>query len=207
MTRLRGALISLFLVVPCGVVADGNNTAFVAQNGIGNTLLIDQSAASDSHVRGLGGWSSQALLGPVSGTNPEKEDAFDLFFASAGSGNEPLLQSGDDNEAHVIISGQDAIAVMMQLGDGNDGRINLAVSNTRGMLLQAGDENRGLVRVSATGAAGIMEQNGSNNDTELNVTSPGTRAILRVNGSGLSGDSPYTVNGTASFVEISISMP
>lgn len=205
MTVIRKICIILMLVAPTASVAGGNR-AFVEQEGSGNNLTIDQSAASASLVRGLGSWSSQNLLPALSSTADDQQVEFDGFFPSSAPSGDALRQFGNNNTAHVTISDEGGIAVLMQLGSGNEGVIDLLANNTRGLLLQDGRNNRGGVEVTAAGASGILEQSGNDNSMDLQVTSPGTRAIVRVHGNGLSGNSPYNIaNGNGGgVVEISV---
>ena len=204
MTLIRGVFITLMLVAPTAAVADGNS-AFVGQEGSDNNLSIDQSAASNSLVRGLGDWSAQNLLPALAEPVDDRPAAFDAFFPSSVPGGDPLRQHGNNNDAHVTISGADGSALMMQLGYGNEGGIELQAEGARGMLLQAGTGNMGWVRVTADGAAGILEQSGTNNAMDLHVVSPDARAIVRVHGDNLHAVSPLTVNGSGgSVVDITV---
>lgn len=167
-----------------GAAAAGENTIYVLQDsgtGTGNTLIVDQSLANDSVVRGFGS--------PLSPATQSGDDNFaDLSIEGTG-GVIQLLQDNaavglPGNAATITVDG-DALALVRQEGAGNLATVDVSGELAQGGVLQAGSLNDARLTVAGSGATGSITQVGDNNETVLEVLGSGTVVDYTLNGSDL----------------------
>src|SRR6476620_7830830 len=92
----RKLITASFIIAVCGVFpAFGQqNTVYIEQTGTGNNLIVDQSAAENSRVRGLGNTNRLELELGV--------QTFDGTIPLADAAR----QSGNDNSASITLTGR-----------------------------------------------------------------------------------------------------
>jgi hypothetical protein len=208
------------LTSPALAQSTGGNTLTILQEGAGNGLSIDQSAANDARVNGLNVDQRtdrfDVLVGTrnVYGTNEEgeivvigQEDIIKPFamqrLSASNDLNAPALQLGDGNTATVTMSGdggtvglsQDSTSFLAQRG--NSAEIN-ALQGSSAFLGQEGGGNEALLTVDALGASGTILQRGFRNEAELTVTGLGATGLISQIGIG--NQTALTVNSPGSDV-------
>ena len=187
-------------------VAGSNNDAFIRQvspsgSALGNTLSIDQSAATDSTVRGIGteltGKLPFYLLGALTANDPlvaqQRGESNSAELTLAGSGGElQLYQSVGagaswmpygaiaDNKA-VLAAASGALGGVLQIGSGNLATLKLG-DNATGLVSQFGSKLTSDLDVGA-GGHGTVVQVGSNSTTGTVTVAPGTTLIYTQIGS------------------------
>ncbi len=222
---------ALVTIAGPGVAGSGNN-AFVIQEtplgaAEGNSLRIDQSAASDSTVAGV----ARTPIDPDDATNtitlsPTPEDS--EFLDHSGTlinfdPDEAAMQSGNGNSASIVTLSNSTVGLfqsgnnnsgainagagqvlLYQYGNGNEGTLSTQNSAALASLLQDGDGNTGAVTVSGAGTEGLLAQIGNNNSTSLEVDTSGASVSFTVNGSNTSASLPASVVSTAGGGNITI---
>lgn len=160
--------------LPGAAIAGSDNEIYVLQQsstGLGNTLVIDQSNANESLVRGLG----ESEFAPAT----QKGDGNSADLTITGNGGEiRLLQdnfaTGQPGNAAKVTVGGDNLATVQQVGSGNLAELEVTGSLSEGSILQNGSQNDALLSVSGNNANGSITQNGDGNNTVLAVTGSGT---------------------------------
>lgn len=207
-----GTLASLSLVLAAGSVSAQSNTITIEQTGVGNTLSVDQSAASNSSVGGLtfaeGDAKSytdssdpglSATLNPLTVTSTTGEAATQTGGQNSASieisgdgGNVFLNQNNSGggslgNIASIGLTGDGAAVALGQLGLKNEATINVSGALAKGTILQDGDYNKSNLSVTGSGAEGFISQKGNNNDTgTVNVSGVNTSVTYIQQGNNLS---------------------
>ena len=229
--RCAAALCALAPLVAVPALAGDGNQVYILQDssssGAGNTLHVDQSAATDSKVGGF------AYVTPLDSTPLGEATGSNAYPRQLISGNSGLsdfaVQSGGNNKADITVSGTGGIVALKQsnplAGTQNDTTVNLTGDNSfagvmqqglgntatltvngasaAGGILQNGNGNTGTVTVSSYGGSGLLVQNGSNNTNDLNVTAASpSRVTYVVTGSNIAGTAPASIVTNAASVTI-----
>ena len=210
---MNRAAIGIFCAVATSLAAVGTasagdgNVLRVIQESLpgsvaGNSLLVDQSGATNSLVSG----PSDAMRAKVLTQTLELGD----LTSAEGDEARAALQKGERNSATITMTGeggelqilQDNFAIpsaigntatvnalgngtlgaVLQLGDGNQASLDLAESS-KGLIVQNGFGNKGSLDVEANGS-GELIQNGNNNLYPAAVAG-GTTVTVTQNGSNL----------------------
>lgn len=193
---LTGTLVPLVLGLGVAGASAQSNTITIEQTGIGNTLSVDQSEASNSTVGGLtitegdpatytdsGDPGITATVNPLVVTTNEvaRQDGVgnsaDITISHDGgrayldqdTGSGAGLSGGAiGNIATIGLSADAATAVLGQAGLGNEAHINVTGDlGSSGTILQKGNDNNASLLVEGSRNAGFISQNGDNNDTGL----------------------------------------
>lgn len=188
-----GVCASLASVAPA--IAGERNFLYIEQvsgaGGLGNTLFVDQSAATDSMV-----------AGDTAGITPARQqgDGNEARITLTGGDGKVLLSqqntsagflSSQMNQA-AIHGGDLATILLHQEGFGNIGTIDVGPGGNTGALFQKGDRNDGAVIVTGSGNTGTLRQLGNDNTYELEVSGPaGTSVQWNQIGDGVSA-APFT---------------
>lgn len=193
-------------VATSAVAGDGNQIYLEQRNASGalsgNTISIDQSAASNSAVVGSP-WTTDAIKQAAEG--PLEAHASDPS-TSGGNTFSPALQSGSGNTAAISMTGSggqvlfhqsgtqgnvaaisvigSATADFFQDGSGNDGSIDVEGTGAFALLHQIGDGNRGEVTARGPNANAELTQIGNDGDFSLTVPSD-TSVVYQVEGNGV----------------------
>jgi hypothetical protein len=207
------------------VLAGDSNTVYILQNssinGVGNTIYVDQSAATGSQV---GGFSTVPVLSstPVSSYNSNTTALnFPVDLAKpaeqlGGNNSAKITDSGVDdnislyqnntkpgspgslNYAEITLSGLGSLGGVIQNGFANTAHLTASGPQSAGGIWQQGDHNDGTVNVSG-GAAALLVQNGSNNTNSLTAAGPSNSQInYIVNGNNFTaGAAQVITNGAA----------
>jgi hypothetical protein len=176
---LLGALIALMSASLA--TAGGNNDAFIRQvspagSELGNTLSIDQSAATDSTVRGIG----SELIGKVP-----------FYVLGLLTANDPLAaqQRGESNEAALTITGAGGeLQLYQSVGAGanwapygavaRNTAVLAAASGALGGVIQIGSENLASLTLGDD-ATGLISQFGSKLSATLDVGARGQGTVVQ----------------------------
>lgn len=191
---------ALGMVLP--VLAGDNNILFIEQDaasgGLGNSLFVDQSLASESVVAGDAAGSAPARQ---SGGNNAGEIALEgagamVIFSQVNT--DPFAGA---NTA-TIEGGSLASVVLRQEGFGNDGALDIGAGGNAGSLTQIGNDNTGAVRVSGTDSTGDLTQIGNANTYTLDVTGNGASVQWNQVGNALGSNTPAQVTTNAGTVTV-----
>lgn len=222
---------ALVVIAESAVAGSGNN-AFVIQEtplgaAEGNSLRIDQSAASASTVAGVARTSidpDEAMNTITLSPTPEDTEFLDqtgtlISFDAAkaatqsGVGNSASIVTGNDTSVGLFQSGSDnsgAInagsgqVLLYQEGTGNDGTLSTQNGAALASLFQEGDGNTGAVTVSGAATEGLLAQIGNNNSTSLEVDTSGASVSYTVNGNNTNASLPASVVSTVGGGNITI---
>lgn len=181
LSALAAGSIVLSLAMAGGVAAGDNNELYVIQKSpvgtlSGNTLEVDQSAASGSLVRGL----NANLIGP-----------FPAFLLSkAGVDPQFALQRGENNAAKLTLTGAGGELQLLQssnplaiwapgLATANNTATVTADTNALGGVAQIGTNNTATVDLGLS-AQGLVVQLGSQLTTNLQVEQGGTGQVIQI---------------------------
>ena len=182
-------IVLVLIVAGSQAGAGENNSIYILQNssgGIGNSLVIDQSAAQNSLVAGNASGNVPARQtgdGNTAEITLEGEGATVLF-----SQNNSLTSLVSGNSA--TISGGDLASIVLnQRGSGNVADLQVSGLNNSAGLRQFGDNNDGSVLVSGNNNSGNLFQQGDGNSYTLTVTGTDTNVTFRQIGDNLSSAS------------------
>jgi hypothetical protein len=182
----RFGAIAAACILAGAALADGN-TVYLSQIGDDNRITVDQSAASNSIVRGAqgpngvgGGAAAQIGKGNVASirvrdAGTESDVRFFQRNPSGGTGNSAEVQVGTFAG---VLSSQPlaAVASLLQDGDGNRSSISVTGPGSEGAVTQIGTDNTGNLSVTGAGTSGALLQEGNNNTLGA-VTQIGTGNI------------------------------
>ena len=205
---LVGICASLAFAGPASA-GDGNIVYIEQQSyvsGVGNTLFVDQSDATESTVAG-----DTAGLTPA--TQIGGDNRADITLTGFG-GTVLLSQTNDmpglgQPNTATITGGAYARAFLSQDGFGNSGTLDVGSGGNTAALFQDGERNTGTVTVFGTGNTGTLRQQGNDNTSALEVSGSGTNVQWNQIGNGLSSASAvvpaqvYTNAGTITITQIS----
>jgi len=199
-----GAL-CLAVLLPAGLaVAGGNNEAFIRQvspsgSALGNTLRIDQSLATDSTVRGIGG----ELIGKVP-----------LYLLGTLTANDPLVaqQRGERNDAELTITGAGGELQLYQSvgagaswtpygADARNTAVLAAASGALGGVIQIGSDNFAALKLGDD-ATGLISQFGSDLSSTLDVGSGGRGTVVQVGSNSTTGTVTVAPNTSLLYTQI-----
>jgi hypothetical protein len=194
--------------------ADGN-TVYLSQMGDGNVITVDQSAASNSIVRGAqgpngvgGGPAAQIGTGnsasiTVTDAGTESDVSFFQRNPSGGTGNSAFVEVG---ALAGVLSSQPlaAVASLFQAGDGNHSSISVTGPGSEGAVTQIGTDNDADLSVTGTRASGTILQRGNGNVLGVEVTGNDMVVAYEQVGDNIGTDStvPVRVFSTAPQVLI-----
>jgi hypothetical protein len=206
-------------------LAGDSNTVYIKQDssitGVGNTIYVDQSAATGSRVGGFStvpdlsstpassyNSNTSALNFPVDlassarqlgGNNSAKitDTGVDDNISLYQNNTQPGL-SGSLNYAEITLSGIGSLGGVIQNGYANTANLTVSGTQSAGGIWQQGDHNDGTVNVGG-GAAALLVQNGSNNTNSLTATgAAGSQISYIVNGSNFTASAAQVLtNGAA----------
>ena len=163
----------------------------ISDGGGGNTLIVDQSKASNSLVAGVPSDNPFGLSNdPITDTGN-----FIVFGATAGgqnavttvSGDSRATQDGSLNSAVITLAGNGSFAGLEQFGVDNKATINVTGDFAGGIIVQDGDDNIGSVSVQENGGFGELIQLGDGNETSFAVSgSPDASVSWTIEGNNVS---------------------
>ncbi len=186
-------------------LAQDGNVLIVEQDGAGNELRVDQSAATNSLVAGVPDSGDFGLsLDPASDTGSFVVTGAASQSATANGSNTITIleqdrgtaatQAGLDNTADITLTGNSSFAGLEQLGVGNDATIRADGYFSGGIIVQQGNENIGSVTVDSDGAFGELIQLGNGNEQGFTVSgSPNASVSFTVQGNNTSTTIPANV--------------
>ncbi|MCY0094043.1 hypothetical protein [Hoeflea ulvae] len=203
---LVGTLSVLLSALAVPAAQSGNdNQLFLLQESpsgalTGNTLTVDQSAATGSLISGPLGAGDPAIQRgsgneleiEITGEGGYVEFIQDNSGASAGNNG-------------IINVGPGSTATLSQNGDGNTASLTVNGLAAQGAIVQEGLSNQADLNVVGNGASGEITQVGNGNVSGLTVTGAGTTVSFEQTGDGLSYATSYdgvTVPGTAPGVQV-----
>lgn len=158
---------------------------------VGNTLIVDQSAASNSLVAGAPNGQNFELLVDQGTTTTGTIDGNTINVFSA---EETATQFGSGNRASIALRDNGTVAGLEQIGNGNFATIDVSGDNAFGSIIQQGDRNRGTLTVAEAGGLGELIQIGNDNDTVLSVAgNPNSAVSFTVQGNGVTTNVPASV--------------
>ncbi len=203
---LAAVFITTVAILPAN--AGSENSVYLLQEtsptgGLGNTLTVNQSSASNSLVAGNTSRTRPAIQRGTSNSGTitvAKKNANVIFL----QGN--LNPTSSWNSATVNITGADALALLQQNGLNNTGLIEVSGRWASGSLIQIGEGNNGTVTVSGESSSGLLVQDGDKNVYSLNVS--GGDVSYTIIGSGVtSSTSPqvYSNGGTVTITQTVLS--
>jgi len=177
----------------------GENKIYLLQNSgpnavTGNTIMIDQGAASGSLVVG------SLDVGPLESRLPASQigDGNRAEITIADTGGTVVFNQGStdsfqpaNNAATVNLNGFLGQAFLSQQGAENVGALSAIGSNVFASLEQIGNRNEGSVSVTGAGARGVLRQEGDDNNLGLTVTGAGTTATYTQVGNNLTAPSGF----------------
>lgn len=207
MRVLSGFAAALFGVSSSVALAGDGNTISLLQvsNGtVGNTLYIDQSAATGSTVAGSrNGLQPATQIGSANTASVTVEGTGGTVALNQ---NNALLGLGLGNQAEGVISGLLGFGSIQQTGDGNVASLNVAspdaLDPATGRIVQTGFLNTGTLTVNGSGAEGTLVQLGSRNSNALTVEGTGTTASFTQVGNNASNPQGVTVVSNGGSVAI-----
>lgn len=190
-----------------------NNELFIIQNsgsasaGQGNTLFVDQSAATGSWVGGslsddstrarqigqgneadiqIVGSGGQVALNQISAdTGGIAGNSGDIDLAGSNA-RASLFQDGSDNSGTLFVNGENAFGSLKQVGDSNIGEMRVIGDSARGTLKQSGNNITGRFKVTGTTGTDVtVIQRGDNLQNPPEVTSNGGTVIITQTASGI----------------------
>lgn len=206
----RQLITASFIVLASGAIPalGQQNTVYIEQIGLGNNLVVDQSAAENSQVRGLGKTNTLSLsLGvqsfdteipfaeaarqrgndnsaSITLTGADGEARLDQVSRPMSSGSTPGLSPVGGNSATMNIDGA-GLAAIGQYGTGNTALLTTTGFGSQGLIVQRGNSNEGTLLVEG-GASGALFQNGHRNDAgTVTVGGVGTSVTVIQNGNNL----------------------
>ena len=173
---LVAAVVATAAMAPLSASADFNTLVIEQTNepgDLGNTLFVDQSAATSSTVGGL--VIENVLIDGMEGLTATPQSA--------------AVQAGSGNTADITITGSGGTARLSQVGDGNDAALVLGTSLTpaTGSLAIIGQEglnNQASLTVLGTGSVGTILQTGNGNEAGLTVNGNNINAGVAQIGNG-----------------------
>lgn len=177
---------------------DGNQIYILQQGPLGldggNTLNVDQSAASGSTVAGD--------FDPAGRTTPALQSGIDnsgQIIISGEGGQVAFLQQGISNTANVTLSSALGLAFLQQDGIGNAATLNVDPLGVGGTIQQIGNRNLADLTVGA-GAQGSLIQKGDNNQFGFTVSGAGASASYTAIGNNMApaGTGPMVISNGAS---------
>ncbi|MGB3539436.1 MAG: hypothetical protein WBA42_14860 [Mesorhizobium sp.] len=190
---------AILLVALCGTAYAGeNNQITIKQDGLANSLTVDQSQASNSVVGGADLNSDNVLsLGSTAKQlgNGNTADLRITDDGGIGGGQIGLFQSNSSqsglaNNAVVSVLGS-GLGLVSQNGEGNVANISVKGTDTIGSVSQIGNLNNvgtltepGL-KIEGENAKGSVTQNGNGNNTSLAVFGNGTSVDYTLNGDNI----------------------
>lgn len=206
---LRLIAVSCALAGAGGAWADGN-TVYLSQMGEGNRITVDQSAASNSIVRGApspersasgGGAAAQIGAGNQASIEVAGMGSDVRFFQRnppRGVGNVAAVEVGALTGAlsSQLLSGS---ASLFQDGDGNHSSISVTGPGSDGAVTQIGMHNKANLSVTGARASGALLQEGNHNALDVEVTGSGVAVAYEQIGDNLRTPStvPVSVFSTA----------
>lgn len=209
---------AILLAALCGTAYAGDsNQITITQDGLANSLTVDQSQANNSIVGGtelngdnrlsLGSSAKQLGNGNTADLTITKDGSLDggqigLFQSNSS-------QSGSPNNAIVSVLGS-GLGLVSQDGEGNIANIHVEGENTTGNVSQTGNFNQvgtlSTPGLSVTGknASGKIIQKGNGNDTALTVFGDGTSVTYTAAGDGLATTIPGGVQVISNGATVTI---
>ncbi|MEE2951286.1 MAG: hypothetical protein VYD57_08525 [Pseudomonadota bacterium] len=208
------------LVSPSFAQSTGGNTLTILQEGHGNSLDVDQSAATGARVNGLTIDQRtdrfEVLVGTrnIYGTDEKGEPVvigqediikpFSMQRLSPSLGSSaPARQIGANNSATIVMGGDAGEVGLFQDSRGlfairgNEAEIT-ALQGSSAFVGQEGGGNRATLNVDALAASGTILQRGFGNSAELNVTGAGAKGLISQ--IGIANDTNLTVNSPGADV-------
>lgn len=189
-----------------GFAGDGNTISLlqVSNGTVGNTLYIDQSAASGSTVAGSrNGLLPATQIGSANSATVTVEGTGGSVSLNQ---NNALAGLGIGNQADGVISGVLGFGSIQQLGDGNVASLEVtspdALDPATGQIIQTGFLNEGQLTVNGSGAEGTLRQIGSRNTNALTVEGTGTTASFTQVGNNNTNPQGVTVISNGGSVAI-----
>lgn len=191
-------VLASFVIGGASAAYSDQNTIFLIQetpagNAAGNTLFVDQSAASGATVAGTPNGLSPARQTGSSNLGQITAAGQDLTVVFAQGQTNAFA---NDNAAQIGLDGGNLLASLQQLGDGNSATLDIRGNDNTGLITQTGNGNDGTLAVNGNGANGALIQTGDGNRTDLTVT--GASVTFEVVGDNLTfvGTNPsVTSNG------------
>lgn len=198
--------------------AGSGNSIIIEQisdgSGIGNTLIVDQTAAEGSNVGGVSDsyeftftsvFEEDAVTALRNGLVSRSSVTLDQNTISIDGGASPAIQNGSDNEVSIEVIGSGGYVGMQQFGTGNTAEILVNGTGARGIIIQNGHGNFGKLEVMGEYADGEIFQIGNKNDTNLNVSGENARVSYTINGNDVVTKIPASVvtnvNGQVTIVQ------
>lgn len=205
---MRGSVLSALLmgVITASPAPAGNENKVdllqVSTGQFGNTLTIDQSAASGSVVAG-----DRLALTPAR----QIGDANSGNLTVSGEGGRVAFgQFGVGNDAVATVSGLGGLGAIQQVGDGNDATLVVESESSlfpsEGTIGQFGNQNTASLTVSGLNVRGTLLQTGSNNTNSLSVSGQDSAVVFSQVGNNLTaptgeGVSVFTNAGNVSITQ------
>lgn len=190
-----------YLLCLAGVAAqagDGNQIYILQQSSLGhdagNSLNVDQSAATGSTVAGAFG--AEAATKPALQIGVGNTGTIDI---SGANGQVVFLQEGVSNAATVNLSSALGMAYLQQDGTANTASLTVDPLGLNGAIQQIGSGNQADLTVG-TGASGSLVQKGDNNQFGFAVSGAGTTASYTAIGNNMApaGTGPIVISNGGS---------
>lgn len=209
---------AILLAALCGAAYAGeNNQITITQDGLSNSLTVDQSKASNSIVGGIGlNGDNRLSLGSTAKQlgNGNTADLRITDDGGLGGGQIGLYQSnsnqsGPSNNAVVSVLGN-GLGLVSQDGEGNTANVSVGGENTTGIVSQNGNLNsvgtltKPGLNVTGKNASGSIIQNGNGNDTALTVFGDGTSVTYTATGDGMTSQVPGGVQVISNGATVTI---
>lgn len=201
MVRSKGMLVGLLIgSLSFAPVQADNNTVLVRQESpfgtaSGNTLSIDQSAATNAR-----------LIGPRANLMGTLGAETLAILSGQDSANSAALQRGENNVATVSMSGDGGELQLLQTtssinGVGGGNRAELVAANAAlGGLIQIGEFNNATLTLND--GQGLIAQTGSQNWASLTVNGASSQASLSQVGDFNNGQMVVGSGGSATLLQI-----
>lgn len=221
--NLKSLVAGVFLVSlsAASSLAD-NNTALVRQvspfgTASGNTLSIDQSAATNARLVGpganlVGSVAAQtlAVLSGQAGSDPsalQKGESNTATAVMSGSGGElqlfqatPSLNNvGGGNQAEMVAANA-ALGGVIQIGEFNTAALTL--DDGRGLVSQTGNQNWASLTVNGSTSQASLSQVGDFNNGAMIVGSGGSATLLQIGDGNRSGNVEVGNGATLIYTQI-----
>ncbi|WP_316862590.1 hypothetical protein [uncultured Cohaesibacter sp.] len=223
---LLGAMAVCWTILPVSTASAGdNNILILKQQGLGNTISVDQFEATGSQVGGVS-FNENTLNLTTTDTAYPQNPEFEIFDYSnsiemTSALANPVLQIGNDNEATITIEGDGDVVQLEQdsqgFAEGNEANIYVNSGNETpsfGAVLQTGGNNTANLTVNGGLNSGVIFQRGIDNIGNVEVNGTDVDAILVQNGSnnnstveasGTSSNYSYTLNASNTTGTVAVS--
>lgn len=205
-TAFARATLAAALSLSAALAQAEGNSLYILQDsslggGTGNTIFVDQSAATDSLVAG-------SLTGPEASPAAQIGSANDAFLSLTGNSVSAVLLQGSNslpaigNSVRMTISGDRSIGTARQFGQSNVADLLVSGLDSLGEIDQQGDGNAANLVVTGNGSVGTIGQIGDRNDTTLRVEGDNMTVNYEIIGNGTTTVLPPTVRGNSTSVQI-----